>query len=275
MTETEVNAVNVDGYKKTKMGLIPIDWKEKRLESIVNKFDLGGNYSNEQSNEGLPLIKMGNISRGKINLNKIEYVSVDSEIDEEDILKYGDLLFNTRNSLNLVGKVAIWRSELDTALYNSNLLKLSFDSAHVYSSFFMNYLFNSFRVLMRLRAIATGTTSVAAIYNKDVMKLKLPLPPKEEQKGIVDLLSTWDEAISKIEKLIKARKRYKKGLMQRLLSPNPSGQASKLRFPEFEGEEWVEERLGKLIKRQKRKVPKPNKNYLSIGIRSHGKGTFQ
>lgn len=159
-------------------------------------------------------------------------IKLEDEINEEDILKYGDLLFNTRNSLDLVGKVAVWRSELEKALYNSNLLKISFDGTHVYSSFFMNYLFNSFRVLMRLRAIATGTTSVAAIYNKDVMKLKLPLPPKEEQKRIVKILSTWDEAISKTEKLIKAKKRYKKGLMQRLLS-------GKVRFPEFVKSEEV------------------------------------
>lgn len=163
---------------------------------------------------------------------KSTLIKLEDEINEEDILKYGDLLFNTRNSLDLVGKVAVWRSELEKALYNSNLLKISFDGTHVYSSFFMNYLFNSFRVLMRLRAIATGTTSVAAIYNKDVMKLKLPLPPKEEQKRIVKILSTWDEAISKTEKLIKAKKRYKKGLMQRLLS-------GKVRFPEFVKSEEV------------------------------------
>ena len=242
MTEIKVKGVNKYGYKETKLGLIPKDWEERSLESIVSEINLGGNYSNDQENEGLPLIKMGNLSRGKINLDKVEYVSVEDEINEKDILKYGDLLFNTRNSLDLVGKVAVWRSELEIALYNSNLLKISFDSTHVYSSFYMNYLFNSFRVLMRLRAIATGTTSVAAIYNKDVMRLKLPLPPKEEQKVIVEILSKWDEVISKTEKLIKAKKRYKKGLMQRLLS-------GRVRFPEFEGEDWVEVKLGEVFDR--------------------------
>ncbi len=67
------------------------------------------------------------------------------------------------------------------------------------------------------------------------------IPPKKEQKGIVEILSTWDETISKTEKLIKAKKRYKNGLMQRLFSSN-------VRFPEFEKEEWVGVKLKKFFK---------------------------
>lgn len=47
-----------------------------------------------------------------------------------------------------------------------------------------------------------------------------------------------------------------------------------LRFPEFEGE-WKEKKFSEFLVPNFRGVPKPNKNYLAIGIRSHGKGTFQ
>ncbi len=36
-------------------------------------------------------------------------------------------------------------------------------------------------------------------------KIKIPLPPLPEQKAIADLLSTWDEAIEKTERLIQAK----------------------------------------------------------------------
>lgn len=71
MTEVEIKGVNKDGYKETKLGLIPKDWEERSLESIASEINLGGNYSNDGENKGLPLIKMGNLSRGKINLDKI------------------------------------------------------------------------------------------------------------------------------------------------------------------------------------------------------------
>lgn len=46
-----------------------------------------------------------------------------------------------------------------------------------------------------------------------------------------------------------------------------------LRFPGFSGE-WEEKRLGNFLVPELRKVSKPNKSYLAIGIRSHFKGTF-
>lgn len=48
-------------------------------------------------------------------------------------------------------------------------------------------------------------------------KVKIPLPPVPEQKAIADLLSTWDEAIEKTERLIvKKQKFYEAQLSKRL-----------------------------------------------------------
>ena len=48
----------------------------------------------------------------------------------------------------------------------------------------------------------------------------------------------------------------------------------KLRFPEFK-EEWEEKHFSNFLTPKFRDVPKPNQNYLAIGVRSHGRGTFQ
>ena len=47
-----------------------------------------------------------------------------------------------------------------------------------------------------------------------------------------------------------------------------------LRFPETSGE-WVEKEFGSFLEPDFRAVPKPAQYYLALGVRSHGKGTFQ
>ncbi len=197
-------------YKDSPFGKIPGDWKVKKLKDIMAEGRLGGNYENSEANTGIPVIKMGNIQRGFILTDKTQCLPENSPYNEEDIMKEDDLLFNTRNTLELVGKVAIWKNELPFAVYNSNLMRMKFDETFVSSNPFMNYAFNSHYGLSQLRGIATGTTSVAAIYGRDLETIKFILPPLPEQKAIASLLSTWDEAISKTQALITQKELRKK-----------------------------------------------------------------
>lgn len=217
-----------EGYKKTEVGVIPEDWECVKFEDCVVSAKLGGNYPNDTKPSQYPLIKMGNIGRGNIILEKIEYVK-NTIPSDEDRLNYGDLLFNTRNTLELVGKVAIWRNELPKAYYNSNLLRFEFNEDYVASNFFMNYMLNSKLIIDKLRDIATGTTSVAAIYSRDLYKITLPIPPFPEQQAIATALSDIDNLINSLTKLIAKKKNIKQGAMQELLT-------GKRRLEGFSGE---------------------------------------
>lgn len=205
-------------YKPSPLWPIPQNWEILRLKEILIEWKLWWNYENTEDDSGIPVIKMGNIWRGSIQLNKIEYLSIDLDYNKDDILKTWDLLFNTRNTLDLVGKVAIWRDELPLAIYNSNLYRMKFNSDYVVSNFFMNYLFNSKKILTQLIWYATWTTSVAAIYWRDLEKLKLPLPPLPEQHAIASILSTCDESITTTQTLIDRLQRRHKALCQQLLT---------------------------------------------------------
>jgi type I restriction enzyme S subunit len=206
------------GYKNSPLGIIPKDWEVKKLSQIMIEAKPGGNYENSEGNEGLPVIKMGNIQRGYICVDKIQYLPLNENYNSEDILEKGDLLFNTRNTLDLVGKVAIWNNQLPLALYNSNLMRMKFDKTSIISNFFMNYVFNSHYTLSQLRGIATGTTSVAAIYGRDLEKIKFKIPPLPEQRKIVEILSVWDNAIDMQTRLIASLQTRKRALMQQLLT---------------------------------------------------------
>ena len=192
------NTVNI--FKNSEIGGIPKDWICIELNTIISNFRLGGNYGNSEKQSPYPLIKMGNLDRGKIKLNKVEYINDKKRPSNIDKLKYGDLLFNTRNTLSLVGKTSIWRDELPLAYYNSNILRLEFKSEYINSSFFMNYVLNMKNSIAQLRNFATGTTSVAAIYTKDLLKLKVAIPSNiEEQKAISQILSDMDQEIQSLE----------------------------------------------------------------------------
>lgn len=239
VTETKIPK----GYKQTDVGIIPDDWDVKELGKVITLTQLGGNYPNSEAETSFPLIKMGNISRDHINLSKIEYIQEGMLPSEKDKLIFGDILFNTRNTLELVGKVAIWRNELPVAFFNSNLMRIRFISSLISSNLFMNYIFNSRRLINRLGDIATGTTSVAAIYGRDLFKIQVQIPKPEEQSSIAIVLSDVDFLITNLEELISKKLNIKQGAMQELLT-------GKKRLPGFSGE-WEENSFGNLIELNK------------------------
>lgn len=209
-----------------------VTWETKTIGNILRGIRLGGNYKNSPKVTQYPLIKMGNISRGSINLDKVDYVQ-DVEPDDLDRLRFGDVLFNTRNTPELVGKVAVWRNELSCAYYNSNLMRLEFNEC---DNFFMNYLFNTKQMIKKLQEIAIGTTSVAAIYTRDLFNVEIQLPPLPEQRRIAEALSDTDALLAAMEKLIAKKRAVKQGAMQELLT-------GKRRLPGFSSK-WVIKRFG-------------------------------
>lgn len=108
--------------------------------------------------------------------------------------------------------------------------------------------------------------------NSDIVKkIKLLLPSKPEQEKIASFLSTLDTKIEQLSRKAKLLEEYKKGVMQKIFS-------QEIRFKDDNGSdypEWVEKKLESFLNLTLREVPKPEENYLSIGVRSHCKGTFQ
>tara|TARA_A100001391_G_scaffold117002_2_gene79281 strand:+ start:194 stop:1534 length:1341 start_codon:yes stop_codon:yes gene_type:complete len=177
------------------LGEVPAHWEVVKFGVTHRSATLGGNYISADGEEGVPLIKMGNISRGEISTKKIENLRTSDSHEREHVLKEGDFLFNTRNSIDLVGKVCIWRNELPLAVYNSNILKIEFEPFLVHSTQYMNYLFNSKAITGLLKNYAKGTTSVAAIYYKDLQSISVPIPTKNEQAKAIQLLDNVTKGI--------------------------------------------------------------------------------
>ena len=130
-------------YRESEIGVIPEGWSVKPLSAVLDAARLGGNYKNQDAETQFPLMKMGNLDRGRFNLSKVEFIALGINPDPAHRLAQNDVIFNTRNTLELVGKVAIWRDELRVAYYNSNLMRLQFKKEEVISNEYANYFLNS------------------------------------------------------------------------------------------------------------------------------------
>lgn len=99
----------------------------------------------------------------------------------------------------------------------------------------------------KLLNVTSGST-FPNLSSNEIKKLKIPIPPVEEQYKISTVLSTWDKAIELKERLIEQKKEQKKGLMQNLLT-------GEVRLPGFE-EEWKEVKLENVVNKTKGKAIK-------------------
>lgn len=204
---------------QTEAGSLPLDWSAAALSDLLSSKQLGGNYKNGAAETAWPLIKMGNLGRSRIDCKKVEYIHSAEPPCARDRLRAGDVLFNTRNTLELVGKAAIWRDELPEAYFNSNIMRMGFDAGRVGSNAYMNYVLNTSRSVSAFRSIATGTTSVAAIYGRDFRNVYLPLPSsKIEQCNIAEALTDADALFDSLKQLLTKKRQIKQGAMQELLT---------------------------------------------------------
>ena len=83
-------------------------------------------------------------------------------------------------------------------------------------------------------------SGVPSLSKTTIETIQIPLPPLKEQEKIAEILTTWDEAITKQTELLEAKELLKKALMQKLLS-------GKVRFTGF-SDKWKEVILGDIGK---------------------------
>ena len=168
-------------------------WEQRKFEDNIRTIQTGTNLLGSISYSGTPLLKMGNIQRGYFSLEKLEYLKDNCSIEAENIAYYGDFFFNTRNTLELVGKGATWLGISGKYAFNSNIARFKFEGI---DTIFFNYLYNTKSFINQVHARATGTTSVAAIYPYQLNSIEYYIPKIEEQKSVGKLFVEIDNLIT-------------------------------------------------------------------------------
>ena len=217
------------------------EWEQNEFGKMCQRIQTGTTLLGSEQGKGIPLLKMGNIQRGYWDFTKLERLN--QEIECENIIKYGDFLFNTRNTLELVGKGATWFIKEGLYGFNSNLARVTLDDV---DTIFFNYLYNIPESIQQVKSRAVGTTSVAAIYPKDMSTIKFNLPTINEQNKLGNFFQTIDRLITLHQHKLDKLKNLKKSYLAELF-PAEGERVPKRRFPGFEGE-WEEKKLNEVIK---------------------------
>lgn len=245
------------------------DWEQRKLGDDLVSIHTGTNLLGSTTNIGMPLIKMGNIQRGYFDTSKVEFLAENEQPDNEDIANYGDFFFNTRNTLELVGKGATWMKNSGEYAFNSNIAR--FELRNIDTIFF-NYLYNTETMTRQIHARAMGTTSVAAIYPRTLESVGYLVPCMKEQQKIGAYFKHLDHLITLHQRKCEETKKLKKFMLQKMF-PKKGEKVPEIRFGGFT-DDWEQRKFGEIVEKYEDPVETPTEGYTRLGIRSHAKGTF-
>lgn len=224
------------GYKQTELGILPDNWKVVRLDTIT-KIVAGGTPNTQVSQYWGGNIRW--LNSGGLN-NKIIY-DTDGRITEEGLKKSSTK--EIPKKCILVGLAGQGKTR-GTIAINMIPLCINQSIAAIYPNseiFHYKYLyFNLDNRYNELRQLSSGEGGRGGLNLKIISNLFIPLPPLKEQEKIAEILNAADLELSSYEKLIALKEKYKKGLMQKLLTP-------KIRFKEFK-EQWKMVKCGEVLR---------------------------
>ncbi len=245
-----------EGYKRTKVGIIPEDWEVKRLGEVSNgKGKYGANAPAVEYTSHLPkYLRITDIDDSGRIIKKTQ-MSVNIDNYDEFLLSKDDLVFARTG--NTTGKTYLYNEEDGELVYAGFLIKFSINQKLASSKFIK--LYTETKNYWDWVKVMSARSGQPGINSKEYEKLRVPQPVLPEQQKIAQILSTWDEAIELKEKLIEEKKEQKKGLMQKLLT-------GEVRLAGFDGE-WEEVRLGDISTMYSGGTPQTsNKEYYNGSI---------
>ena len=166
---------------------IPDGWGWARFQSLSTSYHVGldRGKSLQGNDREYRYFKMNNIlNTGGFDLSDITSIDASAEEVEKFTLEAGELLFNTRNSRELVGKTCVFQEDgLGPVLYNNNILRARFSVEPI--SRILDVWMRSPVGKSELEKLKSGTTNVWAIYQGKLEGLVCPIPPLAEQHRIV------------------------------------------------------------------------------------------
>ena len=227
----QIPAIRFEGFTDT--------WEQREFEDVIISIQTGTNLLGSESNHGTALIKMGNVQRGFFSFKKVEFLNENEQVEEKNMANFGDFLFNTRNTLELVGKGATWFGKNDEYAFNSNIARFTFEGIN---TTFFNYLYNTPQMIKQVQARAVGTTSVAAVYPKDLNSIKFWIPSANEQQKIGALFKQIDDTITLHQRKLEKTKALKSAYLSELF-PVEGERKPKRRFAGFI-DDWKQGTVG-------------------------------
>jgi type I restriction enzyme S subunit len=201
--------------KETEIGPVPGHWNVVRLGEVLTVTQYGLSLRGG-ANGPIPILRMNSLQDGRVSTADLQYVDVDADLLRKFQLNKGDILFNRTNSIDLVGKTALFDLSGEY-VFASYLLRLVTDGKRVLPEVLVYYLSQD-AVQQRLRGLATRGVSQSNISATRLRTFAVPQVPIEEQQKIVCQLRASDRKIEAEEKRKAALQALFRTMLHHLMS---------------------------------------------------------
>ena len=202
-------------YIDEKFGKVPVGWEVKSIDEISDFVQYGLNISSSDNGQ-IPMLRMNNIINGEMSDSPLVYVNLNDQLLHQYELEAGDILFNRTNSMDLVGKVGVFRLT-GKYVFASYLIRVRVSKEN--NPYYINLALNSYPIQCSLRSKATPAVSQANINSKSLRHTLILKPKnKDEQDLMLSKIEEVERVILQRNDKVKKLERLKKSLMQNLLT---------------------------------------------------------
>ena len=160
---------------KKPWGFEGVERREVRLKELVEDVKSGFALSKQKrikinKDIGIPQLRPYNIANwNKIDLSELTFIPKNMNgVEEYFIIKYGDVLFNNTNSIELVGRAAVFRNAGGSYTYSNHITRIRVKKQVItpnFLSWYLNFLWNKGFFYMK----ATKWIGQAGISNKKLL----------------------------------------------------------------------------------------------------------
>ena len=166
-------------------------WKIVTVGDIVTEVRYG---TSKPAVEGgkYPYLRMNNLTAdGHLDLKDLKYIDISEDEIEKCVVRKGDVLFNRTNSIELVGKTAVFdlTEEMVIAGYIIRV-RLTKEMLPVVFSQYMNL--EPLKVI--LRGMAKGAVNQANINAQELQSIKVYIPDMKLQNQFADFVQQIDKS---------------------------------------------------------------------------------
>ena len=187
-------------------------WKEQPLSEHLNVIG-GYAFKSEQfSEEGIPVLRIGNINSGFFKSVNLVYWEDDDALSRYKMYP-GDLVMSLTGTVGKddYGNVCILGN--DYAEYYLNQRNAKLELQDTMNKYYLSMLLKFEPIKKKLTGISRGVRQ-ANISNKDILNLSVPIPPIELQKQFATFVKQTDKSKLAIQQSLDKLELLKTSLMQ-------------------------------------------------------------
>lgn len=190
----------------------PKHWQEDELSHHLKVIGGYAFKSDGFTDEGIPVLRIGNINSGRFLPVNMVYWSDDSALARYKVFP-GDLVMSLTGTVGKddYGNVCILGADYDEYYLNQRNAKLSIEAA--LNKCYFSELLKFPRIKKRLTGISRGVRQ-ANISNKDILTLRVPIPPIELQEQFAVFVEQTEKIKTAISRSLEKLETLKKALMQ-------------------------------------------------------------